>query len=97
MEILLKESFSQRWIAKKLKISRSEVQNSLEKHTNVDRKRTRVPKVTIVAEYKYLFIESKVHRRKTASDLTAELNFFWQQPVFKLWKIDLYQQGLGGA
>ena len=81
IEILFKECYSQKQNAKKLKISRPGVQYLLEKQletvTNVNRKREGAPKVTTAAEDKHLIIETKRHKRKTASELTGKL--CWSQ------------------
>ena len=79
VEILFKESYSQKQIAKKLKFSRPRVQyllqRQLETSTNVDRKRVGTPKVITAAKNKNLINKSKIHRRKTAPELKAKPNF----------------------
>ena len=73
-------------VAKKVKISRHGMQylswRQLEIDTSVDKKRARPPKVTTIAEDKHLIIGSKRDKMKTASELTVELNSFWQPSVF---------------
>ena len=74
--ILFKECYSQRQIAKMLKIFRLGVQyflqRQLETCANVDRKRAEAPKVIIAV--KLLIIENKRHQRKSVPQWTAKLN-----------------------
>lgn len=78
IEILNKEGFSQRQIAKKLNISRHGVQYSLKRKEetgeNLDKKRCGPPKTTTAAEDKHLRLTSKRNRKLTAPDLRADLN-----------------------
>ena len=100
IEILFQEFYSQRQIASKLKISKYDVQYSLqiqsETGTNINGKRAGVPKVTNATEDKHLIIESKRYRRKTAPELTAKLNSSQEPPMLlSAVKIDLNQCGSG--
>ena len=64
IEILFKEGYSLRQIAKKLMISKREVQTQLKTDTYINKKRAGSSKGTIAAEDKHLIIVSKRHRRK---------------------------------
>lgn len=80
IEIVFKEDYFQRQIAKKLKISIHGVQYSLQGRfltgANVDRKRPWAPKVTNAAGDKDLIIERKRNRRKTAPELRVTSSRF---------------------
>ena len=49
------------------------LQKQFETATNVERKRAGAPKMTTTSENKHLIVESKIHRMKTAPQVTAKL------------------------
>lgn len=85
IDILAQEGYSQRAIAKKLGISKSGVQYSLQRKcktgVNKDRKRSGRKKVTTKNEDKHLIITSKRNRLLTAPQLMSDLNSKRDQPV----------------
>ncbi len=85
VEILSKEGYSERGIAKKLGLSKNGVHHCLQRlretGLNIDRKRSGRPRVTSISEGKHLIISSKRNRRKTAPELTTEMNSNRQHPV----------------
>ena len=85
IEILNKEGFSQRQIAKKLNVSRHGVQHALKRKTetgsNNDRERSGRRRVTSKAEDKHIVVTSKRNRRLTARELRVDVNSVRKQPV----------------
>ena len=85
VEILSKEGYSERGIAKKLGLSKNGMHHCLQRlretGLNIDRKRSGRPRVTSISEDKHLIISSKRNRRKTAPELTTEMNSNRQHPV----------------
>ena len=87
IKILFKESYFQRQ-TKNLKISRHEIQYSLQRQLriseNINRKRPGSSQLTTADEDKHRIIESERHRMKTALVLTGEFSSSRQQPILLL-------------
>lgn len=82
---LRKESYTIREIAQKLKLPRSTVSDTLKRfaETGQNKSKTRSgrPKSTTSAEDKFIVVTSKRDRRKTAPEISAELNKTRGKPV----------------
>ena len=85
MEILSIDGYFKHQIARILQISKNGVDYCLqwqaETGTNVDRKRSKRPRVKSIAEDEHLIMFSKRNRGKIASELTAEFNSTCQHTI----------------